>query len=345
MPNRNQTTDLLKGIAVLLMIQVHIIELFASNDVFSSFYGKLLLFFGGPPVAPVFALILGYNIASSSKTTKQLIIRGLNFLILGMVLNIALNFNLIVSVYKGLIDVDLLPYIFGVDILQFAGISIIVISIIKKILSKNIILIIFSTILVAFLGQFLIQFIPENITLKYITSFFYGTTHWSYFPLLPWLAFPLAGFLIYNIIPRVNLNFLTLAKFKIIVIISSIVFLIFTLNYAISISSDLELYYHHTFLFSLWLLAFIIFHSFYINELDKNLGHSILIKYIKWLGENVTLIYVIQWIIIGNIATEIYKTISNPFYLLFCFIGIVMISSIVCYLCLFIVDRLKIKKS
>lgn len=332
MPTRNHIIDLLKGIAVILMIQVHIIELFASNDVFSSSYGKLLLFFGGPPVAPVFALILGYNIAGSSKTTKQLIMRGLNFLILGMVLNIALNFNLIVSVYKGLIDVDLLPYIFGVDILQFAGLSIIVISIMKKIFVKSMVLIIFSAILVAFLGHFLIQFIPENITLKYITSFFYGTTHWSYFPLLPWLAFPLAGFLIYSLIPKVNLNFLTLTKFKIIVIISSLVFLVFTIKYAISISSDLELYYHHSFIFSMWLIVFIIFYSFYIYELDKKLGHSILFKYLKWLGKNVTIIYIIQWVIIGNIATEIYKTVSNPIFLVFYFISVLSVSSIIGYL-------------
>ena len=194
------------------------------------------------------------------------------------------------------------------------------------------VLVIFSAILVAFLGQFLIQFIPENITFKYITSFFYGTTHWSYFPLLPWLAFPLTGFLIYSLIPKVNLNFLTLTKFKIIVIISSFVFLVFTIKYAISISSDLELYYHHSFLFSMWLIVFIIFYSFYINELNKNLGHSILLKYIKWLGENVTIIYFVQWVIIGNIATEIYKTVSNPLFLVLYFIPILSVSSIIGYL-------------
>src|ERR1035437_8992996 len=136
---RTQTADLLKGIAVLLMIQVHIIELFASEGIYNSSIGKVLLFLGGPPVAPVFMLIFGYFIAASKKTSGQLIVRGLKIIGLGMLLNFALNSNLIISVSKGLLKIDLLPYIFGVDILQFAGISIIIIAIFKKAIGKSVI--------------------------------------------------------------------------------------------------------------------------------------------------------------------------------------------------------------
>ncbi len=55
MPTRTQTFDLLKGVAVLLMIQVHIIELFADNVISTSQVGKVLMYLGGAPVAPVFA--------------------------------------------------------------------------------------------------------------------------------------------------------------------------------------------------------------------------------------------------------------------------------------------------
>jgi hypothetical protein len=69
------------------------------------------------------------------------------------------------------------------------------------------------------------------------------------------------------------------------------------------------------------------------------IGGSFLFKYFKWLGENVTLIYVIQWIIIGNLATSIYKTISNPLNLLFYFMGILIMSSGIGYLILKIRNR------
>ena len=32
--------------------------------------------------------------------------------------------------------------------------------------------------------------------------------------------------------------------------------------------------------------------------------------YLKWLGRHVTLVYVLQWLIIGNVGTAIYKTQS-----------------------------------
>ena len=62
MQARTQTADVLKGIAVLLMIQVHIIELFATDEIYNSNIGKILLFFGGPPVAPIFMILFGYFI-------------------------------------------------------------------------------------------------------------------------------------------------------------------------------------------------------------------------------------------------------------------------------------------
>ena len=45
-----------------------------------------------------------------------------------------------------------------------------------------------------------------------------------------------------------------------------------------------------------------------INYLHNKLKKTKLIYYLSWTGKNVTVIYVIQWIIIGNIATILYHT-------------------------------------
>ena len=84
--------------------------------------------------------------------------------------------------------------------------------------------------------------------------------------------------------------------------------------------------------------------SFFINEIEKKLGTTIVFRYIKWIGKNITVVYIIQWIIIGNIATEIYKTVAVPSYLLLCFIAVSAISSGFCYLWVKIKGRL-IKKT
>ncbi len=351
MMNRTQTADLLKGVAGLLMIQVHIVELFATNAIFNSNLGKILLFLGGPPVAPVFILLFGYFIAESKKTTAQLIVRGLKIILLGLFLNIALNLNLIISVNKGVFDINIWPYIFGVDILPLAGISIIIIAVLKKIMDKSLITIVLLTVISAFLGKYLLNYIPQSPVLKYVFSPFYGASPWSYFPLFPWLAYPLAGIAFYKIKQHTFFDLLNATKVKIISGILFLLFLIFTIGYSISISSSVtpelclnpfesQRYYHHGLIFFLWVILFLSFYSFFINEIEKKFGNSIVFKYIKWLGKNITMVYVIQWIIIGNIATEIFKTVASPSILFLCFLAVTGVSSGICYLWINIKGRL-----
>ncbi|MFL5752631.1 MAG: heparan-alpha-glucosaminide N-acetyltransferase domain-containing protein [Bacteroidia bacterium] len=331
---RSQTADLLKGIAVLLMMQVHILELFASNAISGSFYGKILLFLGGPPVAPVFMLILGYYIAASKRPVKQLLIRGIKIFLLGMLLNLALNLNLIVSVSKGLFRIDLLPYIFGIDILQFAGISILLLALVKKILAKNIIITLVCIGAAAFLGHFLPAWIPGNRLSPYFSALFYGSSDWSYFPLFPWICYPLSGIAFYQLKQKVSLDFLNSVSIRITVFILFVAFLLLTFHYALSVSSDLPAYYHHGLCFASWTILFLAFYGSLIAELDRHFGESTLSGYLKWLGQHVTIIYVIQWVIIGNVATEIYKTVSSPWYLLLWFLIVLLLSGGITYLIL-----------
>ena len=108
---RNITADLLKGIAVILMIQVHIVELFAQQEIFDSYLGKILLFLGGPPAAPVFMTVMGYFIAKQNKPLKLNLIRGIKLILLGFVLNIGLNFHLFIKIIRGEFLINPWPYL------------------------------------------------------------------------------------------------------------------------------------------------------------------------------------------------------------------------------------------
>jgi len=356
MKTRAQTADLLKGIAVLLMIQVHIIELFASEAIYNSSIGKILLFLGGPPVAPLFMVIFGYFIAASNKTAGQLLVRGLKILALGLCLNVALNFNLIIKVNNGLLNIDILPYIFGVDILQLAGISIIVITLFKRIFEKSLLLVLLAIFTVIFLGNWLSSFPPETKFLQYVFSYFYRCSDWSYFPLFPWVAYPLSGIALYALKKQIeskNLNVSPVRIFqadesrqllkRIVIGLAFFFYLFFTVRYAIFIASDLPLYYHNDLVFAVWTLVFLAFYGYFMNEINRFAGEFVLFRYIKWLGKNVTIIYVLQWILIGNTATEIYKTVSSPPYLLAYFAAALAIASGVCYSLLFLKEKLVYK--
>jgi uncharacterized membrane protein len=108
--------DVLKGIAVLMMIQVHVMGLFASHEVFSGVFGRWSLFFGGEPAAPVFMTIMGYFIGNRQANLKKSLLRGLQLVGLGLLLNVGLNAHLFIRIFKGQILLSPWTYLFGVDI-------------------------------------------------------------------------------------------------------------------------------------------------------------------------------------------------------------------------------------
>ncbi|UAM98812.1 DUF1624 domain-containing protein [Polaribacter litorisediminis] len=330
MAQRSRTADLLKGIAVILMIQVHIVELFATPKIFSSTIGQFLLFLGGPLVAPIFVGILGYYIGSSQKTTKQLIWRGIKIFLAGMLLNILLNLNLFIHVYQGKLNISIFPYLFGVDILQFAGISIVFFALLKR-LKHSILISISISVVAAFLGHYLLNHTIDQVYLQYIASFFYGASYWSYFPVFPWISYSLLGYAFYQINKKYDLQIVFTPFIKIISGIIFVGFLIYSLRYAIRVSANLQEYYHHGILFFFWTFIFLIFYSLTIHELDQKLGNSSVFIYLKWLGKNVTAVYIIQWILIGNTATIIFKSVESPLILVLSFCGMLFLVSTLTY--------------
>jgi uncharacterized membrane protein len=336
MQARHQTFDLLKGLAVLFMIQVHILELFASPEIFQSTLGKILLFIGGPPCAPVFLFVFGYFISKSRKTFLQLIKRGALVLIVGLLLNIALNFNLFYSVFKGSIQASVFEYLFGIDILINAGFSLFILAVIKHLKIKNPVLLIALMLISAFLGLFLLKFTPESYIQKYFFAVVFGATSWSYFPVFPWISYTLAGYTFYQVSKALKFDLLNWFRTKAIIIGAFLLFLFFTFKFALVISSNLQQYYHHGFIFFVWVLVFMAFYGFFINESERLFGKTLLLKYIKWLGKNVTMVYIIQWVIIGNIATEIYRSVDSSFVLVGSFLIILLLTSLISYFILFL---------
>ncbi len=321
---RNRTADLLKGVAVLAMIQVHIVELFAKQPIFDSMLGSVLLFIGGPPAAPVFMVIMGYFIAHTAKNnTRKSIIRGLKLIAGALLLNIGLNSHLFVKIYNQTIITSPLPYLFGVDILFLAGFSVIIISILNVFFKKNIIpyIIVIGII-------FMVNAVPyPNIqgVSSYLTAMVYSDNWWSYFPIIPWLAYPITGYVGFIILPQVTQLFKK-KHLSLLIFFVSLMILIFSISYGIDVASNLHNYYHHNFLYYLFVLNFIILWSMLFNKITFSVS-NVITNFIEWTGRNVTVIYIFQWLLIGNIATAIYKTQSG-FQIVIWFFAIVIISSV-----------------
>ena len=160
---------------------------------------------------------------------------------------------------------------------------------------------------------------------NYVLPFIAGTYLWSYFPLFPWLAYPLIGFAYYHFEEKI-LTFFKRQKVVVGIILAGIGILIISFyKWGINTTINLPAYYHHTFWFSLWTVGIVILWVIVLRFLLNKFPNTTIGNFLKWLGKNITLFYVIQWLIIGNISTSIYQTQSIDSYI-FWFSGIFLVT-------------------
>lgn len=312
--------DLLKGFAVFLIVPVHILELFIDYAGQESMFGKILLFLGGPVAVPVFMIIMGYFIGKSRKTNLQVFFRGIKIFALGFLLNIGLNFNLLLKIKFAGWQFNPLEYIFGVDIFYLAGLSVIFISIIKTLKKGQALIALgfafFILVFTAFMNEKLM--VTER---NYVLPFIAGTYSWSYFPLFPWLAYPLIGFS-FSFWEQKIQHFIENKRsiFAIILIVIAVLVILFGTS-GISTTTTLSAYYHHTFWFAVWAIGVVILWVTIVRFIVIKFPETLIGNFLGWLGKNITLFYVVQWLIIGNIATAVFQTQSIKWYPLW-FLGI-----------------------
>lgn len=322
--------DLLKGFAVFLIVPVHILELFIDYHGRESILGKILLFLGGPVAVPVFMIVMGYFVAKNKKSLSKNLLRGIKVFAVGFLLNIALNFHLLLKIKFAGWQINPWEYIWGVDILYLAGLSIIFLSFLKTIKNGgrwiSLILVFLITGVSGILNKELM--ITER---NYILPFIAGNYSWAYFPLFPWLAYPLAGFAFYHFEEK-TMHFFNQHKWISAILLTGVATLILIFSkWGFETTVYLPAYYHHTFLFSLWTFGIVILWNLILRFVIQKIPENPVVVFLQWLGKNITLFYVIQWLIIGNIATAIYQTQPATSFI-FWFVGIFAVTTFLTWL-------------
>ncbi|MEI7980245.1 MAG: heparan-alpha-glucosaminide N-acetyltransferase domain-containing protein [Bacteroidota bacterium] len=308
---RDGTADLLKGVAVLLMIQVHLTEQFGSPDMYNSMIGKISMFLGGPPCAPVFMAVMGYFLACSAKPLTYFLKRGSLLFLGGILLNVTRSANLLSRIMLGKADLDPLFFILGVDILALAGLSLILTGILRLVLKERSWLYFLVAIMVAFVSPLLDKTGFTGTARAYLMAYLWGTAEWSYFPLFPWFAYVLTGYAFHLFLKGSPFIKNIEIQNHLVYFIPLWIVIIVTLPYAAGITHNLGGpggYYHHGILFYGWVVLFMIAYLILVKSAETLYGDHKIIKMIRWAGQKVTSLYVIQWIIIGNMATLLYKS-------------------------------------
>ena len=205
-PNRGRQPelDLAKCIAIFLMIACHCGIYFLEEGTAAFFVFDML---GGEFTAPAFMVCMGIGVVFSHHNQPQLLIkRGGRIMIYGYLLNFIRA--TIPEIIIGFIDPSkqyfgLAISFYMVDILPFAGLAMILMGIFKKLKVEPVYQLMLG-ILMAGLGDVLAYVSTGHEWLDAVCGLIWGTSEWSFFPLLNWFVFPAAGVFLGEILMHCN---------------------------------------------------------------------------------------------------------------------------------------------
>jgi uncharacterized membrane protein len=294
-PARLRSLDLARGLAVFFMILVHVLENYGNEGVYDTIVGQIVEFFGGAPAAPVFMFLMGFFLVyPSDKGLKVNVIRGLKIMALGYLLSF-LRYTLPEAIgvthYGG--GFDFFSFVWEVDILQFAGFAMILLAMIRRFIPWPRTWALLA-VLIAVISPFLWGISSGNSIADWFLDLLWGSYEEVWFPIFPWMAFPLLGMAFRHYsdggkltadrrIPIVG--FLVLAAG---VVITSMNPGYHTGDYYRSGPGAI-----------IWMSGFVIVWLCLCELAVKKLPNNRVFGVLYFWSKNVTAVYFIQWLIIG----------------------------------------------
>lgn len=316
---RYQNFDIAKALAILFMIMVHCLETFGTEQVLGeSVYGMITEFFGSFTSATVFMILLGMGIHfTKNSSPKRFITRGLLLIGAGYLLNVLRGTLPMFVTLQITGDAEWVPYmvmeLFWIDILQFAGLAFLYFGIMKWIgattrgyLISLVVFQIVNYVLLMNTGYYenIMNYREPGYYLSAFTGLFWGSGEFSSFPFLTWIFYPVMGYLFgtyFLSLPaerRTGLYGRGLIGATVIGCVTFFTTWYFEIDFGWETDAS---FYHH------WLPGNLIFGSCAFALIFMvSLGYQWIPKIIekvmvRW-SKNVTVIYFIQWVLIGWIA-------------------------------------------
>ena len=323
--SRQYHLDLLKALGIVSMIICHcVISLGAhhegyENDFWYWFADIVLGDYIAVAHAFMFAMGVGF-VYTKKKRPVDLVTRGVKIFLLGYVLNFLRygGYALIDGLMEGRFEPQTLEALFGPDILQFAGLAMILTGIFKR-LGLGTIPVFVISILMSAAGSFLVLIDTGN----YMGNLLLGqlittTTDTSCFALLNWYLFVASGMLFGKIIRGLTEQESFYQKLLILSGLLSLVYLILTFRFGALFLTRQGFYYSIGTLDAAGLICTDLFLLSVFYFLLKKTGPDRFQRCIE-MSKNLTAIYVIHWCIIGFVDSIFcfLLEISFPYYVIY----------------------------
>ena len=301
---RQAELDLAKFLALIYMILLHCLMVtYGFNNTISLFMQRgIWQLLGGPFAAPVFMFTMGVGMVySRNQDPNYLIKRGVKTMLLGLVVNIGEFFLPHYLAGKLLGEWDIFPIaggllLFCVDILAFAGMSMIMIGLLKKLnISAGGMVII--AIIMSIAGTFLrFRDLGGNVP-NLIAGYFIGSAGgFTAFPLFNWFIFPSSGLLFGEYYIRCN-DKKRLLRFWPLALVISVAYFVASWFMPEGFLSETHHYYFMTTIDAAFCLLCIYGVIGSCNLICGYLPDGA-IKFISKASGNINEIYIIQWFLI-----------------------------------------------
>ena len=197
---RIRAFDLAGGLAVLFMLLIHVLGHYGNAATWSTPIGLVITFLGGPLAAPVFMVLMGASLAFSTRSSSGAIARrGLWLLTLAYTLNVLRGYlPASLGLATGVVTADgIEPYspdilLALVDIHQLAGVSLLAIAALPVVRARPVIavgLAVGCSVVAPLLWGWTSGIGPLDAVLQVV----WGGEWYVFFPVFPWIAYPLAG--------------------------------------------------------------------------------------------------------------------------------------------------------
>lgn len=302
MKERILSLDLARGFTVAFIAPVHCMMLFGNHAVLHSWLGWLFRFVSEGPGAQLFMLLMGISFSLSDQKNafvifkRALLLFGAGYLLNVLKFGVPGMFGMMPAALLQWLEVannpkGYLQLILTGDILQVAGLSLMVLVICKKLFVYRFLYFILA-IIVCFISPLLWDLHSDHFFIDYLLQLTGGKPPRVFFPLFPWLVYPLfgvyAGMLIKNKMP------FKIPKLWVISILigSSCMVVYYFVHF------EEPLFYRTNPLGTLMHLLVVLVWLYAWHLLSKWIPFNKFFGLLQWLSKNITSIYFLQWVLL-----------------------------------------------